>query len=124
MKFAYWEKVNKWLYIGPGEGMDKPFTIMFDNWFWFSRVPTIRQWSLFEIMWDNGAWWGNLPDKEEVSIPRMNGEYIENDEFTKMLGELPCFVQVTIFGIGFRLWYKKDMTVVIGHPQQKEEAPK
>lgn len=110
MNLLHWDTVNKWLYLGTGKDQDKPFTIMFDNWYWFSRQPSIREWKLFSFMWDNGAWWGDLPDKEEISIPHMNGDYM------KMSGFLPCFIQVTIFGIGFRYWYEKHLTVVHKKP--------
>lgn len=106
-----WDKVNKWLYLG------KKVTIMFDNWHWISKQPTLRHWCLFEILYDNGAWWGDLwfdPDTvtENISIPHMNGKYIENDEFEKRTGTLPCFIQITIIGIGFRYSYDKKMSVV------------
>ena len=107
----HWDSVNKWLYIGTKKGQDNQFTLMFDNWCWFSRSPAIRQWNLFEIMWDNGAWWGDLQETEEISIPHMNGKYIETDNFIKRSGSLPCFIQITILGIGFRYWYDKNMTV-------------
>ena len=87
-----------------------------------SKHPTIRQWNLFEIMWDNGAWWPDLPETEEISIPHMDGKYIENDDYVKRSGFLPCFVQVTIFGIGLRYWYNRRMTVY--HKNYKSEGAK
>ena len=105
-----WDKCNKWLYFGKKE----QYTIMFDNWCWFSKQPTIREWKLFGIMWDNGAFWAAdliEAESEDVSIPHMNGKYIENDDFVKKTGELHCFVEITIVGIGFRCRYEKNMTV-------------
>jgi len=117
----WWDACNKWLYLGPGKGQNRPFTIMFDNWMlWFSRRPTIRHWVLFDIMWDNGAWWGDLQTKEEITVPRMEGKYIEQEKFTSLSGSLPCFVQITICGIGFRKWYNKDMTVINHLPNKNK----
>ena len=113
---THWDEINKWLYIGTKKGQNNQFTILFDNWIWFSKYPTIRQWKLFEIMWDNGAWWGDLEETEEpknISIPHMNGKYIEQDEFTVKSGSLQCFFQITILGIGFRYWYERKMSIAL-----------
>ena len=111
MKNIYWDSVNKWLYLGTKEGQDNQFTILLDNWCWFSKAPTIRKWSLFDIMWDNGAWWWNLKETEKISIPYMDGKYIETADIIKKTGSIQCFIQITIVGIGFRYWYDKNMTV-------------
>jgi len=116
---TWWDGCNKWLYIGTKEGQNNQFTLTFDNWNWFSRQPTIRQWKLFEIMWDNGAWWGDLSETKEISIPHMNGQYIETDDFIIRSGDHPCFVQVTIMGIGLRYNYQKHMS--IRHRKQNED---
>ena len=119
---THWDTVNKWLYFGNKEGQNNQFTILFDNWYWISRVPTIRQWKLFEIMWDNGAFWaGDLTETEEITIPRMNGKYIENDEIVKRSGILDCFVQITIVGIGFRYWYERGMEAYSKKFKEKNE---
>jgi hypothetical protein len=106
----YYDKCNSWLYIGDY------FILMFDNWMnWFkpSYYPVIREWNFFQIMWDNGAWWGfDLDEKEDIKVPRMNGKYIENEEFNKRTGYLSCFVQIIILGIGIRFNYKRWMAVV------------
>ena len=120
---AHWDKVNKWLYLGTKQGQNNQFTIMFDNWIWFFKYPTIRQWSLFQIMWDNGAWWADINETEEtkdISIPHMNGKYIEQEYFTVKTGTLPCFLQITILGIGFRYWYEKKTSIVLPKINQKE----
>ena len=114
----HWDKCNKWLYIGTKKGQDNQFTILFDNWYtnWFSKQPTIRQWTLFQITWDNGAWWSDIEETQEpnnISIPHMNGKYIEQDNFTIKTGLLPCFFQITILGIGFRYWYKKNTSIIL-----------
>ena len=100
-----WCKVNKWLHFG------NRFILMFDNWCWIGKQPTIRQWSLFEIMWDNGAWWGDLPDDRDFSVPVMTDGKIDRAHFTERSGTLPCFIQVVILGIGFRLCYDKQMKI-------------
>ena len=107
----HWDPINKWLYIGTKQGQNNQFALMIDNWRWISKSPTIRQWTLFEIMWDNGAWWSDLEETKEISIPHMNGKYIEADNFIKRSGFLKCFIQITVFGIGLRYWYDKNMTV-------------
>ena len=117
-----WDKVNKWLYIG------NHLTFMFDDWLsWFgwlksssiSKLPILREWTLFQIMWDNGSWWFldlNDAEKETVKIPHMDGRYIINDEYTKRTGKLNCFIQVKILGFGIRFGYKREITAVQKSP--------
>ena len=116
-KLFEWDSINKWLYIGSKQ----KFTIMFDNWCWISKKPTIRQWSLFDIMWDNGVWWGDLPETKEVSKPYMEGDMVKLARVSELSGKLSCFVQITIFGIGFRYWYEKEASVYNVFPQIEDE---
>lgn len=102
-----WDACNKWLFFGANER----FTIMLDDWHWRSPEPMIRKWSLFEVVWDNG-WLDDLSDSEQVTIPHMNGPYIENDTYIARSGTLVCFFQVTILGIGFRWWYRRQVAVI------------
>ncbi len=108
-----WCKINKWLHLG------NHFILQFDNWCWISKQPAIRQWCLFEIMWDNGAWWSDLPDERDFSVPAMIDGKIGRKYFTELSGTLPCFLQVILFGIGFRFCYNKKIKVC--WEKQKEE---
>lgn len=110
----WWDRCNKWLYIGTKEGQSNQIVLMFDNWMnWISRrALTIREWSLFQIMWDNGAFWADLADVTEFSVPHMNGKNIETENYIKRSGTLPCFFQVVILGIGIRYQYEKNMMVI------------
>lgn len=79
---------------------------MFHEWTcWFDRKKLkIREFNLFQIMWDNGAWWGlDL----EYSKPS------HDNEMKVGKGNLNCFFQITILGIGIRYSYKKRATVVL-----------
>ena len=76
----------------------------------------MREWTLFQITYDNGAWWGAdlaLSEVENKQISKMNGKYIETTNYTERTGNLNCFVQITIFGIGLRYCYTRKMTVII-----------
>lgn len=101
-----WDRCNKWLYIG------EHFILQFDNWYWITRIPTIRQWNLFQVMYDNGAWWSEL-DHSEVSVPTMEDGKVARKEFDIWSGRYPCFVRVTIFGIGFQVDFRREMGAVI-----------
>ena len=115
----YWDKCNKWLYIGIKWGQANQVVIMLDDWLgWYSgksNNPTIRAWNLFQVMWDNGAWWGFDLDKEEKNhYSHMNGKYVETIGYTKKSGQLDCFFQIKIVGIGLRINYKRKASVFIG----------
>ena len=108
----WWDGCNKWLYFGTKQMQANQFTLMFDNWLlWFKKTPHVREWTLFSITWDNGAWWADLPDVENKVISKMNGKMIENENWIKRSGQLLCFVQIIILGIGLRYWYNKGMTI-------------
>jgi len=129
MKYFWWDGCNKWLYFGTKQGQANQFAFMLDNWyFWFHKGQQIRHWTLFEIMWDNGAFWGDLPEIKTVKVNHMNGKYIEQENWVQRTGQLLCFFQVTIVGIGLRYWYNKPMTVyhkcVLQDVPEKEEEVK
>ena len=84
-KMIRWDKCNKWLHIG------ERFILLFDNWHWISNQPTIRQWCL----------------------PVMKDGKVDRRDFTTISGTLPCFVQIVIFGVGFRVCYDRGMTVCL-----------
>jgi hypothetical protein len=100
-----WDKCNKWLYIG------EHFILQFDCWDWMAGIPTIRQWSLFQIMYDNGAFWADL-DRSEESYAEMDGDKLVRKKLDIWSGAYPCFIRVTILGIGFQFDFKRRTTVI------------
>jgi hypothetical protein len=92
----WWDKCNKWLYLGNGEGQNKPWIILLDNWLHWTpwNQLTTRQWNLFSITWNNGAWWGAEFD---------NAIVLDHKKHAK----LECFFEVTIFGVGVRRQYSR-----------------
>lgn len=98
-----WDNLNKWLHFG-----DR-FVLQFDNWFWLKAHPTIRQWELLSVMYDNGAWWSDL-ERSESSFPVMDGEKLDRAEVSVWSGMYPCFIQIMIFGVGFRFCFKRALT--------------
>jgi len=103
MKPFYWDKCNKWLYLGPDQCAR--VVIQLGDWLGWGRSshPNIRQWTLFEVMWDNGAWWAS--DLRPTRWDRGMATLWE--------GDLNCFVQVIFLGVGIRVYYKRRMKVII-----------
>lgn len=111
----WWDRCNKWLYVGTKDRQANQLVFLFDNYLnWFPKNSTmIREWTLFQIMWDNGAWWASdLTNVEKFSVPIMNGKNIERENFVKRSGDLNCFIQITILGIGIRFNYYRPVMVI------------
>jgi hypothetical protein len=104
----HYDKVNHWLHIGN-------FTVMISDWLgWFNKEPSLNTCTLFQVMWDRGAFWAfDLDKKEDKSIPYMDGRKIETVKYTQYSGQLNCFFQIIILGLGFRYSYKKKAVVAV-----------
>jgi hypothetical protein len=81
-----------------------PIAIMFSDYFQWFKSHTIKEWTLFQIMHDDGAWWG-LDLK--YSKPTSDNEYTIGE------GDLNCFWQIKILGIGIRYNYKQKAKVIL-----------
>jgi hypothetical protein len=93
----WWDACNKWLYIGSGQKQGKQFVILLDEWIqWFCYNPMKHvSWTLFSISWDHGSFWA-----DDLRPVRWEGEMA-----VKFEGKLTCYVQLTLFGVGFRKYY-------------------
>lgn len=78
------------------------FSIEFENWLEWVNIffgrPSIYKWSLFEVVYDNGAFWGM-----GLGEPDENG--------TRTNPAVDCFLRITLFGIGFRWDWKREIKV-------------
>lgn len=104
---TYWDSINNWFHLGYDTKMGHgKIIILLDDWMgWFHiNSPGIRDWTLFQIMWDNGAWWGLDLDWETSET--------KGDYKTKT-GDLTCFYQIKILGIGIRYYYSRNITVML-----------
>lgn len=113
----YWDRINKWLYVGTKKGQDNQIVILLDNWLnWHLGFPARWEWTLFQVAWNNGAFWGfgEMGAEKIIEVPRMNGAMIENDRWVEREGVLSCYIQMTILGVGLRYQYNK--LVIMRYP--------
>lgn len=111
MKF-WWDNCNKWLYIGNKEGQANNFIIQLHNYFdWFTKSD-FKEWCLFKVQWDKGSFWGAyIEDKEPQVLTKMNGNQIERIEYKIKAGDVPCYFEIVVLGIGFRYTYERHVVI-------------
>jgi len=82
-----------------------------------SSPPPVRGLKRLRPKWNGGRSWKRL----RAVWPSLRCTSDGSRNLILRTGKLSCFVQITIFGIGFRYWYEKEASVYNVFPQIEDE---